>query len=206
MILRLIHDACVHTRRARVLSEMLADMIPPRSSVLDVGCGDGVLDQALMKARPDIHLEGIDILVRPSARIPVREFDGFRMPYENRSFDVLLFMDVLHHAEDMKALLVEANRVTCNVIIVKDHILAGILAMQRLRFMDWAGNVHHGMTIPHCYLTRPQWCQLFEQVGLMPEHWHCRFRLYPRPLDWIFGGALQFVVSLTPRKGTGRES
>ncbi len=58
-LLTRIHDV-VHRRRVRVLSEQLAQLIPPNSSVLDVGCGDALIGQLITQRKSDVRLEGID--------------------------------------------------------------------------------------------------------------------------------------------------
>src|SRR5437763_17176570 len=107
----ILHDQFVFGRRTRILADSLATLIPRGARVLDVGCGDGTIDQLILARRPDISIEGIDPLVRAQARIPVRSFDGSNIPYPDRSFDVVMFVDVLHHTRDPRILLREAARV-----------------------------------------------------------------------------------------------
>ena len=71
-----VHDRLVFRRRARVLSELLAGLLPNEATVLDVGCGDGLIDKLILERRPDVTVSGIDVMVRPSSRIPVTQCDG----------------------------------------------------------------------------------------------------------------------------------
>jgi hypothetical protein len=59
-----IHKHLVLNRRATVLAEHLAGSIPSRARVLDIGCGDGIIDHLIQQARPDVTIQGIDVLVR----------------------------------------------------------------------------------------------------------------------------------------------
>lgn len=93
-----VHQHFVVGRRARALSSHLADLIPRNSSVLDVGCGDGLIAQLIMQTRSDLSVRGIGVLIRDGTKIPVEPFDGQRLPYGNASFDVVMFVDVLHHS------------------------------------------------------------------------------------------------------------
>jgi 2-polyprenyl-3-methyl-5-hydroxy-6-metoxy-1,4-benzoquinol methylase len=95
-----IHGSYVHIRRVRVLSDCLAELIPPHSRVLDVGCGDGLLASLIVRRRPDVEVLGVDMLMRDQTQVPVAEFDGRRVPYEEKSFDAVMFVDVLHHTDD----------------------------------------------------------------------------------------------------------
>ena len=138
-----IHDKLIRRRRIRVLSLALETLLTTDAHILDVGCGDGELDKRLMKLRPDIQIEGIDVLARKYAQIPVREFDGRRIPYSDNSIDIAMLIDVLHHTEDPTVLLAEAQRVARQAVIIKDHCLDGILAGPTLRLMDWTGNARY---------------------------------------------------------------
>jgi SAM-dependent methyltransferase len=187
-----LHQKFVHGRRVRVLATHLAALIPPQSKVLDVGCGDGAIDSLIMYHSPGVLIEGIDVLVRPSAKIPVRRFDGTHIPYPDASLDVVVFVDVLHHAEDPLLLLQEAMRVGKSVII-KDHFREGFLAAQTLRFMDWVGNAHHGVALPYNYWSKAEWDAAFDAVGLKEVETRGPLALYPAPASWLFERDLHFI-------------
>src|SRR5690348_7110743 len=93
------HRRLVFGRRTRVLASRLADILSS-GSVLDVGCGDGTIDVLITETRPDVEIIGVDVLARPSAQIHVRPFDGRQLPFSDRSFNTVMFVDVLHHTED----------------------------------------------------------------------------------------------------------
>ena len=144
-----LHEGAVYPRRVRVLGERIADLLPREAGVLDVGCGDGSVARALLARRPDVRVEGIDVLVRPDAAIPVMHFDGRTIPHEDGSFDAAVVVDVLHHADDPDALLRETVRVARRCVVVKDHLTDGFLAEPTLRFMDSVGNRRHGVALPY---------------------------------------------------------
>src|SRR5262245_5920009 len=107
-VLDRVHTAFVFPRRIEVLAGHLASLLPADARVLDVGAGDGSLAAALAARRPDLTLEGIDVVVRPGARIPVRQFDGKTIAHDDRSFDAAILVDVVHHAEEPLRLLGES--------------------------------------------------------------------------------------------------
>jgi SAM-dependent methyltransferase len=185
-------------RRVRVLAKLLAESIPARSRVLDVGCGDGRLDRLLLDLRHDVAIEGIDVLVRPGTAIPVAAFDGRRIPHPDQSFDVVMMVDVLHHTEDPAILLGEAKRVARCCIVIKDHCQDGFLAGQTLRLMDWVGNARHRVALPYNYWSEEQWGRAFEDLGLSVEHWVGQLGLYPWPLAALFDRQLHFMARLRP--------
>jgi SAM-dependent methyltransferase len=164
--------------------------------VLDVGCGDGALAALLRERRPDIRVEGVDVLVREHTAIPVRRFDGIRIPYDDKSVDVVLMVDVLHHTDDPTVLLRESTRVARFGVLIKDHVLAGFGARLTLRGMDWVGNARHGVRLPYTYWSRAEWDDSFDQLGLIVRSWHSALHLYPAPASWLFDRSLHFIAEL----------
>ncbi len=191
-----IHGDYIHNRRVRVLGDHFIDLIPKTARVLDVGCGDGLLAHLLMEKRPDIKVKGIDVLVRCHTHIPVDSFDGKVIPYGDASFDVTMFVDVLHHMEDPIVLLREAIRVARAAIVIKDHTRDGLFAGPTLRFMDLVGNARHGVAIPYNYWPRQQWFEAFHRLNLTIGIWKENLGLYPPPASWIFERSLHFVARL----------
>lgn len=200
-----IHDGYVHGRRVRVLERHLSELMPAGAKVLDVGCGDGLLARLIQQGRPDLDISGIDVLVREGAHIPVDPFDGRTIPAADASVDVVLFVDVLHHTDDPRILLREAARVSRQAVLIKDHTRDGLLAGPTLRFMDYVGNAHHGVTLPYNYWPRRRWQDAFRDLDWAVRDWKDDLRLYPRPADWVFGRSLHFIARLEP-KSTGNPS
>ena len=193
---RKVHGKAVFDRRIEVLTRTLADFIPANARVLDIGCGSGTLAKRIMTLRPDITIEGIDVLVRPGTEIPVTEFDGDNIPWTDGHFDIALFVDVLHHTEAPARLLAEAKRVSKGGIVIKDHFREGVLADATLRFMDWVGNAQHGVVLPYNYLSDPEWRGIWSRLGLKVERLTDRVGLYPAPFSWLFDRRLHFVARL----------
>jgi SAM-dependent methyltransferase len=192
-ILDRIHGSSIFPRRVNRLAHSLAQAIPARATVLDVGCGDGSLAALLLESRPDLSITGLDVLARPKTRIPVAIFDGSHIPFPARSFDVVMFVDVLHHTLDPMVLLREAVRVARRGLVIKDHVAKGILAKARLRLMDYVGNARYGVSLPYNYWTERQWQAAQSELRVRPALLIRDLGLYPGPADAVFGADLHFV-------------
>jgi SAM-dependent methyltransferase len=192
-----IHGGYIQERRARALSEHMAEIIPGRFHLLDVGCGDGLIAHLIAKIRPDIDLQGVDVQERDRTYIPVKRFDGEILPYDNTSFDGVMFVDVLHHTRDPMVLLREATRVARKAILIKDHMLDGLLAGPTLRAMDWVGNSRYGVSLPYNYWSKPQWLQAFDELEMKIGSWTTSLKLYPWPASCLFDRSLHFVAHLS---------
>jgi SAM-dependent methyltransferase len=170
-----------------------------------VGCGDGRLSRLLADRRPDLTLQGIEVLLRDQPAIPVVPYDGQRIPFGDASFDVVLLVDVLHHTPDPLAVLREARRVARRALVIKDHLCDGWLAWPTLRFMDQVGNRRFGVSLPYNYLRLEQWHAAFAALGLQIDQWSTDLKLYPWPARAVFERSLHFVARLVPEEAR-RES
>lgn len=196
-ILNRAHSALVFGRRVRILAANLAQEIPIRAEVLDVGTGDGSIAKAIALHRPDIKIEGIDVLMRSCTHIPVRLFDGEHIPLSEKTVDVVSFVDVLHHTSNARILLREAARVSRRYIVIKDHLREGPFAKATLQAMDWIGNYGHDVVLPYNYLSEQEWHEHFRDTNLSPERWTESLGLYPFPFSLVFGRRLHFIARLT---------
>ena len=191
-----IHESYVKSRRLTVLADHFAELIPDQSTVMDVGSGDGGLAAAIIARKPTLRFKGIDTLVRENTGIPVEKFDGRTIPSANDTSDYVLFSDVLHHTEDPMILLREAARVARKGLMIKDHLVRGLLARPTLRFMDEVGNRRFGVKLPHNYWSPEQWDAAFEELSLERKDCLTQLRLYPMWANWCFGRGLHFIARL----------
>jgi SAM-dependent methyltransferase len=182
------------------LAEHLSAVLPSGCRVLDVGTGDGQIAAQITERRPDLEFIGTDVLLRPRTKIPVVHFDGRRLPFPDNTYDVVMFVDVLHHTEDPVAMLAEAARVTRRYLVIKDHTLKGPLAGLTLRLMDWVGNARHGVALPFNYWTEETWQEAFQRLGGKVEAVNSRLNLYWGPLSLIFDRSLHFVARIVLQK------
>jgi len=113
---------------ARIAREHLADV--PHPSLLDVGCGVGLIYAMLRERYPD--LTGVD--VAPAALAQARKiqaggrfarYDGHRLPFDSGAFDLTYAVNVMHHVPPVswEAFAAELSRVTRpgGLVVVFEH-------------------------------------------------------------------------------------
>jgi len=199
-VLERIHSAYVYKRRTFVLRDHLAELLPQDASVLDIGCGDGLISHLIMEKRPDVTIKGLDILRRSQTWIPVEWFDGEVIPYGNGTFEVAMFVDVLHHTMDPMILLHEAVRVARKAVVIKDHTCNGSFDNFTLRLMDQVGNSRHGVALSYNYWSQQRWFDAVDTLDLRIATWKKDLGLYPRPASWLFDRSLHFISRLESNK------
>ncbi|MCC6696900.1 MAG: class I SAM-dependent methyltransferase [Candidatus Hydrogenedentes bacterium] len=195
-LLESFHERFHLRRRTLRLASVLDAVLPEGCVCLDVGCGSGQVAAAIMRQRADLRIEGVDVLVRGAAEIPVKHFDGCVLPYDDKSFDVAMFVDVLHHVDDPLRLLKEARRVARHWIVVKDHTVGSALSAPTLRLMDTVGNARFGVRLPFNFWTSEQWQDAWQQIDATIDYITSRLDIYPWPLSLVFDRDLHFVARL----------
>jgi ubiquinone/menaquinone biosynthesis C-methylase UbiE len=96
--------------RAYDMAQEIAGVLLPNSRILDVGCGNGFIAHHL-SALLGGSVVGMDLGKVTDAPIDYRPFKGTHFPVEDQSFDAILLCYVLHHAQDLDALMGELRRV-----------------------------------------------------------------------------------------------
>lgn len=87
----------------------LLDFLPERGTLLDVGCGTGLLDYAIARRRPELTVSGVDIDERGVAlankynRLPNVTYNAQPLADVKGTFDCVSFVDVMHHTTEDEA-------------------------------------------------------------------------------------------------------
>jgi SAM-dependent methyltransferase len=159
----------VYEHRARWTARRVRPLVRLGDRVLDVGAGDCRLD-LLLKRDPGCDVVPVDVADCNRTDLPLTIFDGRRLPFPDDSFDVALLVFVLHHAEDPRAVLMEARRVSRRQVIVFEDV--NVTWRDRLlfrgfhRWAEWSQN----LTYPHHEWPPARWSELAADVGLR-ERW-----------------------------------
>ncbi len=111
----------------RDLQELFERAAP--SSVLDVGCGEGVLVHSWARQRPDGRFVGIDLEEesiqagweqRRAPNLDYRVMRAENLPFAENEFDLASAVEVLEHVPDPRHTLAEMAR------CAKDHLLVSV--------------------------------------------------------------------------------
>jgi 2-polyprenyl-3-methyl-5-hydroxy-6-metoxy-1,4-benzoquinol methylase len=127
----------------------LLDISQPRS-IIDVGCGEGILTEQWARRTPG-RVVGVDLdddKLRSEwerRRRPNLEFHtglGHELPYGDREFDAASAMEVLEHVPDPEAVLAEMSRVATRWLLVSvpREPLWRALNMSRGAYLRQLGN------------------------------------------------------------------
>lgn len=173
--------------------------------VIDIGSGDGYLGAVMQTFRPHTRVTGVETHVRAHTRPGFEPvvFDGRRLPFADRTFDVAILSNVLHHADDQRALFAESCRVTRRRVIIKDHLARHFLDRWKLAALDIAGNRRFGADTQGDYLNRTQWSAMFATVPTARVTWFEDLSFRTGALALAFGNELEvmFAVDIAPQSG-----
>lgn len=192
----------VYAARLRALVGAILPHLRENDRVLDVGCGNGTLGRALLDhpyCPKGVMVEGLERYKRGGEPITVHPYDGIRMPLADGSFDIVIVADVLHHEQDEPRLLRECARVSRRLVVIKDHVVQGPLAQQRISLIDWAANAPYGVKCLYRYHTPSEWAGVREALGLGLDEERLSMDLYPPLVNALFGRRLQYFAALAKR-------
>jgi len=120
--------------RFRAIKKILS-VLPNKSKVLDVGCGSGFSMQESIPEGKEFEVHGVDVteevITYAKNKRPQFNFKlayGEDLPYEDKSFDAIISLDVIEHLTDPVKALEEKRRVLRDngfilLLVVKEHHL-----------------------------------------------------------------------------------
>ncbi len=121
-------------------------------SVLDVGSGSGFISKELrdqlLRSNDAKTVKCVDVKNYHKVDLPFQMYDGVSNPFEDNSFDTVIFVYVLHHTDNQHQLLTDAKRVARRRVLVVGDLFVGNWSRKWLSFLDFAINkiYHNGVT------------------------------------------------------------
>jgi len=155
----------IYERAARKMCLVCQDFIKEGSSILDLGCGSGIIGKEFEKFF-QAKLTGIDIKNQIVEKISFQIYDGKNIPFPENSFDVVLINYVLHHAGDPVALLKEAKRVAKDKIVIFEDLSEGFLSELICRFHGVSFDKIFKNPAETSFKSRKEWEEIFKELGL----------------------------------------
>jgi SAM-dependent methyltransferase len=173
-----MHQKLSHNHRIHILARRIAAIIaqtistPESIRCLDIGCGDMKISEFIQELDPRTVWNCIDLydlpeeLKKSDKWSRYQKYDGRHIPFGDKSIDIVMLCDVLHHAGgDAAGLLREASRVG-RTIIVKDHFEYSLYSHTVLKALDFLGNWGYGVALPERYFSRNNFEKLCLSSGL----------------------------------------
>lgn len=156
--------------RIKRIGNSVLPFLQEHDSLLDIGCGNGDLGQ-FIKTHQRISYHGVDLL-NLSSSMPDKDFSftvsDMPYPFEDKSFDAVMAILVLHHFTSPEAGLLEAIRLSKSRILLLEDVPRHSFERQLMKGVDYIGNrlVSSDIPLPFNFLNDNQWQQLFEKYNL----------------------------------------
>jgi SAM-dependent methyltransferase len=180
--------------RRRVL-ELVRPLLRPHAPLgraLDFGAGDGWFARSFVEEGLVKEVVPVDVQRRARPVAEVVLYDGARLPFDDRSFDLVCSLDVLHHCPSPRAALRDALRCSDRFFLLKDHNYRGPLGKAALCLLDEIGNRRFGVPSVYHYQRRWEWLPWIGEAGFALRELVHPALCHKGPLGWATNG-LQFV-------------
>lgn len=163
----MLAGALVNPYRRRVFA-LLRDVLQPYAPVarlLDFGAGDGWFAHIFRESKLAKEVLAVDVRPRKTCFVPTLPYDGQRLPFADRAFEMVTSIDVLHHCPEPLASLREALRCCGRYFLIKDHTYRGLTGKLALCLLDEVGNRRFGVPSPYHYQRAFEWSSCLEKAG-----------------------------------------
>ena len=171
----------------RTRDQLKSIRLPRNAEILDFGAGDGWFASQISQMFPDANIHAVDVQSR-------KELSHFKVDLvapdamaraQPKSYDLVYEIDVLHHCDDPKAVLVDLMRVSRGYLMLKDHIAFNSLDHFALGVMDEIGNRKFGIPSNYNYQRGWEWENILHEAG-----WKTVEKMWPLPCHIGLMGAL----------------
>ena len=155
----------IYSRSAKRMCKECADFIKNGSSILDIGCGSGIIAQGFQKFF-QADVVGVDIKDQRVFPIKFQIIDGSHLPFLDNSFDIVLINYVLHHSKNPTALLKEAKRVVKDKVIIYEDLPEGFFPKLFCQIHGNIFDIFFKNSNKTSFNTEEEWKEIFNKIGL----------------------------------------
>jgi SAM-dependent methyltransferase len=141
----------------------------PFASALDFGAGDGWFTDRVRSTKLATDVVGIDVVKRAHNVVEPLIYSGDRIPFEDRTFDLVYAVDVLHHVPDPRRGLADLARCSRQWMLLKDHTYSSRFGFVTLSVLDEIGNRRFGVPSIYRYQRGWEWLPFVESQGFRLE-------------------------------------
>jgi SAM-dependent methyltransferase len=194
-----LHRNAGDLRDDRVIAGVTS-LAPRATSMLDIGCSDGRVAARVAAALEITDVRGADVQLQPDPAIPVTEYDGHELPFEDATFDLVTIVDVLHHADNPTDVVREALRVLTpgGCVVVKDHLRLGAWSNWVLYAMDTASNFGVHTRAGGRYLSVAEWVEVVTRAGGRIDTMVWPFQVHNLPWRAVARNEYHLLIRILP--------
>ena len=154
-------------KRSHIIGTYLLQIIPSEilqntnSKLLDLGSGDGYIAEQLLQKNLDVTK--IDVENYDNSGENITLYDGKVLPYQNKSFNLVMVNFILHHTHNLLDILQEVIRVSDKYIIISEDIIDTY-------FDKILGTIHaityDGIDYKNNFHSSQEWNKIFSGLNL----------------------------------------
>lgn len=146
-----VQRALIHHFTTQVIE--LVNRVAPRT-ILEVGCGEGYMLEALSRAGIGASLHGVDVSGRAiadaqdrlGARAILEERDARELAQDGRTFDLVMMLEVLEHIPQPEQMLPILAGLTHRHVLLSvpwEPMFRGMNLMRGKNVHDWGNDSEH---------------------------------------------------------------
>ncbi len=128
-------------RRTIIIAEEILPSLTGAKTILDFGCGNMLISKYIVeKLNKKIKITGLDVIDLNMTDLNHVLYDGKKIPFKDKQFDVVIAIFALHHTDNPKEMLKECIRVARYKVILAEDIYQNRIEEIITKGADWIIN------------------------------------------------------------------